>query len=258
MGQPWVPVAVLFAVVIVVTVLAAVWSAVQQKRRARMMAEAAQALGFSFEPEGAGLLDEGVTDISFFNLAALGSGKISNLMRGQRASCPLAICDYHYWTGTAGRGRRDRRQTVICFDVRGARVPDFSLVPRRGALEQKLLAAELELVKTPREMLNPAPGELKAQLLNTVIAAVKEKGIELPSDPEFSKLYHLRAPDPQAVQALFDPGMVELLREQRKPLLSIEKAGRWMVVYRKGVPIPPDRIEDGLAEATELGSRLIR
>ncbi len=258
MGKDWALVAILFTAVVGVTALAIAWSVFQQKRRAGKMAETAETLGFSFEPDGRTLLDESITDISIFSLAQLGSGKIVNLMRGKAGSLPVAICDYHYWTGRVGGGRRDRQQTVICFDVRGARLPDFSLLPRRSLLEHTVLATELKISKTPQEMWKPALDELRTQVLNTALNRMEDKGPEFPSDPELSKIYHLRAAELEAVKSLFDSGLLEVLRQQRKPLLSIEKAGRWLVVYRKGVRVRPDRIEDALAEANELGSRLIR
>lgn len=98
----------------------------------------------------------------------------------------------------------------------------------------------------------------RTQVLNTALNRVADKGSEFPSDPELSKLYHLRSTELEAVKNSFDSGLLEVLRQQRKPLLSIEKAGRWLVVYRKGVRVRPDRIEGALVEANELCSRLIR
>lgn len=243
-------VAAAFLAVTALIVCAIGWALAKQRRRARRMREAARRIGFSFGRDGQTLLDEGLTNIPIFSLASLRHGEISNLLRGQGGSFSIVICDYHYWTGGGGR-RFDYKQTVFCFDVQGTQLTDFSLRPRLSPVERDMLTFGLRLARAPATWAKPLLGKRTSELLDRALAAVEEKGVEFPGHPGFSARYQLRASDAEAAEALFQEGIVEAFEQQpqREALVSVEKAGNWLVVYRKNVLVKPEALGTALNEA---------
>ncbi len=221
------------------------WDAAKQRQRAREVLEAAQRIGFSFVRDGQSLLDEELAKIPIFNRASLRGGRVSNLLRGQSGSFSIAICEYRYWT--EGEDPSCYEQTVFCFDVKGAGLPDFSLGPELSALERKVLTFGLRHFR-------PKVRKQARDRLDQALAELEEKGVKFPGHPDFSARYHLRAPDAEAAKVLFQEGIVQRFEQQpqRRALLSVEKAGNWLVVYRKNVVVKPEDLGAALNEAASI------
>lgn len=245
-------VVVVFAAVIVITICAVTWTLMKRKRRAQKMSEAALTIGFSYEPDGKSLLNEGISEVSIFALATLRQCEILNLMRGRTGSGPVAICDCHYWTGGSSGSRFDHEQTVFCFPVKGGRLPDFTLRPRMSPVDEKMLAVGLKLAQIPLEREKPLLGDARRRILDTVMSETGDKGLEFPDHSDFSARYHVHASDRDAVRSLFHSGVVEFFGRQEKPLPSVEKAGDWLVVYRRNKLVRFEDLVVALDEARAI------
>jgi hypothetical protein len=243
----------LFGAVILFTICAISWILVKKQRRAKRMSEAALRLGFSYQKDDRGFLQEGASEIPLFRLAALGQFELTNLMKGRAGAYSAAICDYHYWTGSGGTGQRfDYEQTVFCFEMKRGRLPDFTLVPQMNVADRKMVALGLKVNKIPVAMFGPLMGRAQAKLFKTVMAATEDKGIEFADHPEFSARYRLQASEAEAVRSIFRAGVIEVFERQQPPLPSVAKAGNWFVVYRKNVLVKPADLGDALNEAASI------
>ncbi len=179
------------------------WTTYRRRRRRQQLSEAAFSLGFSFEPNGQPLLEEGLSNLPLFSLASLRRGAVVNLMRGQRGSYPVAICDCRYSTSPRGSGQSTREQTAFCFDVKGLDLPDFSLAPRDSGIERQMVSYSLALGKASASATSPVAGPSIKDLISAAMQAATDKGIEFSERPEFSSRYILWAGNRDAVKNLF-------------------------------------------------------
>lgn len=216
---------IVFGAVVAFTAVVVIWTLIRERRRNASMAATAQRMGFSFEPDGRSLLEEGISQIPIFALASIGRGEFSNLLRGEVGSSPIIACDCHYWTGPAGSGRSDHEQTVFCFRVGDESLPDFVLRPRMNIVDQKLVSFGLSLAKIPAGMMKKALGNSKTELWNRVIGDLEDKGIEFADHPVFSARYQLHGSESEAMKGVFRSGVLDFFEEQREPLPCVEKAG---------------------------------
>ena len=81
---------------------------------------------------------------------------------------------------------------------------------------------------------------------------LEDKGIEFVDHPAFSARYQLNGPEPGAVKGVFRPSVVEFFEEQREPLPYVEKAGKWLVTYRRDVLVKPDELSEALSDANSV------
>jgi hypothetical protein len=241
-----------FGAVLALTIVAVIWTLIRGRRRGASLAATAQRIGFSFEPDGRSLLEEGIAQVPIFALASIRQGELSNLLRGEVGSSPLIACDCHYWTGHAGTGRSDHEQTVFCFRMGDESLPDFILRPRRNVVDQKLVSFGLGLAKIPAGMVKKALGNSRTEPWNRVIEGLEDKGIEFVDHPAFSARYQLNGSEPEAVKGVFRPSVLEFFEEQREPLPCVEKAGKWLVTYRRDVLVKPDELSQALSDANSV------
>jgi hypothetical protein len=170
--------AVIFGAVILLTVTAIAWTIAKKRKRAAAMAKAALQIGFSFGGDVRAFLREGITDVPLFGLTQLGKFEITNLMRGVIGAGSVVICDYHYWTGSSSGGgtRFDHEQTVFCFELKGTRLPDFSLAPRVPVAEQKMFNLGARLSGIPATMFSPLIGRARADMFKRIVATRRRYG----------------------------------------------------------------------------------
>jgi hypothetical protein len=142
-------------------------------------------------------------------------------MAGAIEDLRVCIFDYHYTTG-GGRSSTTWRQTVVAFELPEGRLPAFSLRPQR--------------------------------FFHKIAEKLGWTDIDFADHPEFSRRYRLTGDDEVAVRAAFSGELIELLdRDER---LCVESDGRWLVVYRHGRRVRPDRVPALLEEAFEICNRL--
>lgn len=216
--------------------------------RDKRMFAASQKLEFSFARDGASLLDEGVGEAPIFALARMRHSRLSNLMRGKAGQLEIAICDYHYWTGKGSGDQIDEEQTVFCFDLKANRLPDFTLRPRTRESVRKLEKLGLNPTAFPAA----EKEQVKSEFLRALVERIEGKGIEIPGHPAFSGRYRIQARDTLAANAMFSLKVLEFFERECEPLCSVEKAGDWFIVYRKGVLVRPEEIGAALKEANTI------
>ena len=180
----------LFGAIVAFVIVAVSWTLWRDKRRRQELKRAAEILGFSFEPDGSRLLEEGLSEIPLFTLASLGrQSAISNVMRGEAKGTRMIICDYHYWTGSTASQRFDYSQTVACFQLK-KQLPSFALRPRGGALKSGMERLGLNIARTmvDQNKLSP-PGDPRAAVFTRLlecpifISGAKDRA----SRPKFSR-----------------------------------------------------------------------
>ena len=108
--------------------------------------------------------------------------------------------------------------------VKGARLPDFALQPKRNLVDQKMVGFGLKLAKIPTTVFKPLVGDTTSDLLNAVSTAVEDKGIEFPDHPVLFRCVSLTGSDTEAIRTLFHTGVVGVIQEQLRAPLSIEKS----------------------------------
>ncbi len=228
------------------------WTIFRRRRRAREMSEGALRLGFSYEADGRPLLEEGVSNLPLFSLASLRRGSVVNVMRGNSGQYSVVICDCLYSTSTGGRGRSAREQTAFCFDVKGVDLPDFSLAPRGSTAERQMMTYGIALKEASPSAAAPVAGSSLKDFVAAAFRAAADKGIEIPERPEFSSRYYLWAEQREAVESLFLERAVGYFEQQEKPLPSVQKAGNWLVVFRRNKLVPAETLPEALAEAATI------
>jgi len=90
--------------------------------------------------------------------------------------------------------------------------------------------------------------KLPAFLLEAKRASVK--GIKFDSHPQFSEKYRLTGADETAIRQLFGSYVLEFFQHARGE--SVECDGKWMIIYRRGHRIHPDKLEGFLGESMRI------
>jgi hypothetical protein len=167
------PILLVLAVVGVVLLVALLGAKVQE-RRADMLRQAADELGFTFRDS-----DQSVAAI-LNGFMLFGHGKASsarNVLRGEAHGLETLILDYHD-TLRAGPRLHAFRLSLLSFLKPGEDWPRFSLRPRQR------------------------------------FEGTGEKDVTFEDDPEFSKRYVLRADDADATRRVFSDEVREFFRER--------------------------------------------
>ena len=76
------------------------------------------------------------------------------------------------------------------------------------------------------------------------------KGIKFDSHPQFSEKYRLTGADEAAIRQLFGSYVLEFFQHARGE--SVECDGKWMIIYRSGHRIHPDKLEGFLGESMRI------
>src|SRR5262245_35684822 len=197
----------IFGVVLLVVVLASIYTTWKDKKRTAALEEMARGLGFEFSakadvnelPACAGL-----------PLFSLGQGhKIQNLMRGASSNIQIAVFDYQYVIG-GGKHRTVSQQTVICCQSEALALPVFTLAPKT--------------------------------FLHKVGALFGAREIAVEGHPLFSKSYRLRGDDSEAIRDVFNDGVLELF-EQRSGWCAQTNEST-IVVYQPSKRLSPAEIPE--------------
>jgi hypothetical protein len=207
-----------FAIIIGIAAIVAVALYINylvEKKRTEGMQRVAEELGFEFSPKGDGPL---LTELSLFNLFTQGhSRRLYNLMRGEANNLEVDIFDYTYVTGS-GKSSHTWKQTLVCFGMREASLPSFSLRPET--------------------------------FWDKIGTWFGYQNIDFDTNPAFSDKYLLRGRDEEAVRALFGEDVLGFF--ERQPGLSIEGYGHRLIFYRQSKRVDPDNIRGFLEEGFKV------
>jgi len=208
---------IVFGGIVALVGLAVAVSLLRERKRARALRAAAEAMGLSYAEKGDKAL---LASLEHFRLFTEGhSRRITHLVQGQANEIDLKIFDYRYTTG-GGRNASAHRQSVLLL-----RTPHLSL---------------------PAFMLRPEG------LLDKIGAVFGLRDMDLDDHPDFSKHYVLRGQDEEAVRRLFDADVLDWYGSRRG--VSTEGAGQELVFYRADRRVPPEEfpalLEEGFALLT--------
>ena len=162
-----------------------------------------------------------------FNLFSRGSGgKITNLF-GDRVNSPSRLLfDFADNSGSSPQTIAKCQQTVAAFAA-PAGIPSFQMISAR-ALEGAPLSV------------GPPP-------------------IRFDSHPEFDRRYALRADNETAIRAFFDsPFLDRLTAADPESGWSVERTGRWLLVYRHNEFFAPDAIPESWQRAHALANLFLQ
>ena len=203
---------IILGVIVVIAVASYFISNLRRKKRTEALERAAGELGLIFSPQGNDYL---VNQLSWCELFSRGrSKKVLNLMRGSNEGREISLFDYQYVTGH-GKSRRTVCSTVACLRADGPPLPAFTLRPE-GTWDK-------------------------------ISKLFRSADIDFDTHPNFSRSFMLRGDDESAVRTIFAPAVLEYF-EQRSGI-SAEGSSDTLVLYRSSKKVPPDGVNQFLADA---------
>jgi carbonic anhydrase len=197
---------------IAILILVIVGARVAERKRTDSLREAAEQLGFSFDPNAEEILNSVFVNFPLFNRGR--SRRFQNLLSGGRGRDQVWLFDYRYVTGH-GKNRRVPRRTVAAYPQAARNLPLFELRPER--------------------------------VFEKILTMFGYQDIDLREYAEFSNRYLLRGRDEDAIRALFDAKRVAVLEGINN--VGVEGEGSCLVVYRYRRRVPPDQLPTFLDQA---------
>jgi len=191
------------------------------RSRAFMFRSAAAQLGLIALQGLNPISEEEKKGLSLFSAGS--NGKMTNLF-GDRVDSPSRLLfDFAYSSGQPAPPSVWCRQTVAAFKAPLTGIPDFQMTPA-------------DALKSPAPKPGPQP-------------------IRFDSHSDFGRRYSLRADNETAVRAFFSSSFLDRLTAfDPEADWSVEKSGRWLIVYRHNVQFPPKAIAETWPHAQELAS----
>jgi hypothetical protein len=183
-----------------------------QRQRREALAQAAMEMGFIYSAEPDPALAAELAQIHVADVGQESHPRFANVLQGTAAGCELIMVDR-----TIGSGKSSSTATVAAFKFAAA-FPTFMLCPEN--------------------------------VLWRVADKLGYHDIDLESAPEFSRRYFLHGDDDAAVRALFQPDVVRTFEQlDAQAYMYVCGSGHWLVVYRPGVQIAPDKLREFLQPA---------
>jgi hypothetical protein len=203
---------IIIGVIVVIAVASYFISNLKRKKRTEALERVAGELGLIFSSQGNDYL---VNQLGWCELFSRGrSKKALNLMRGSNEGREISVFDYQYVTGH-GKSRRTVCSTVACLRADGPPLPPFTLRPE-GTWDK-------------------------------ISKLFRSADIDFDTHPNFSRSFMLRGEDEAAIRATFTPPVLEYF-EQRSGI-SAEGSNDTLVFYRPGKKVPPENVNQFLADA---------
>ncbi len=211
MEEYLIPIAIVGGILLIIGVALYI-GYLMEKKRTEALGKAAEELGFDFLPKGDGRF---LSELGGFHLFSQGHSRyLYNLMRGEANGMEVSIFDYRYTIG-AGKHQHTYNQTVVCFVVPDADLPQFSLRPEN--IWHKI-------------------GQLFGY-----------QDINFDSHPVFSRNYLLRGADEAGIRDLFTDDVLEFY--EKRTGLSTEGTDDLLLFYRHAKRVEPNNVhgflEDG-------------
>ncbi len=203
-----------FGFVLLVIAVIAVMAIRQARQRTRDLAALAQTMGFSFLGQGwRGPVLPATPKISL--LQRMHPGRFSDAMTGAMGGFRVSVFDYTY-----GNGKNSITQTLTSF-TQEVQLPAFELRPEN--------------------------------IFDAIGDAITHSDIDFDSNPEFSRRYHLRAPDEMRIRTLFSPGL-QMFFEQipTDKNWHVEASGTTLIIYRHRWPAKAEEIPALLRETSAI------
>jgi hypothetical protein len=186
----------------------------QAKQRTRDLAPLAKRMGFTFRGDDWDGPNFPSTPRTSL-LQRMFGGRFSNAMTGQKDGLLVCVFDYTY-----GSGKNSVTQTLACF-TQDAELAPFELRPEN--------------------------------IFDAIGDAITHNDIDFDSHPEFSRRYHLRAPDETRIRMLFSPSLLtyfEQIPADRK--WHVEASGTNLILYKHRRTLEADQVEPFLEETSAI------
>jgi hypothetical protein len=187
----------------------------QQKQRTEAMQQLALEMGAQFQEADPLLLDR--LSSSGLDLFRRGhSRRMRNVLRRSQPGGEISVFDYVYVTGS-GKHRHTHHQTAALLDFEQSNLPEFILRPQG--------------------------------FFDDLAAKFGKSDINIESNPEFSRRYHLSSPDETATRQLFNGSLLDFCERQER--LVIESNGKQILFYRQ-FSIKPENLREFVDEARQV------
>ena len=186
-----------------------------EKARTDGLIAAAQAMGFTFEPQGDLELMRGFGDLPLYGHGH--AKKVKNVMTGKAGERDLKLFDYRYTTG-GGKDSHTWTQTVALFPRGAQGLPDFVLAPEN--------------------------------ILHKIGKIFGYQDIDFDSSPDFSSHYLLRGPDEMAIRSAFGAEALMYFGQERG--WHVEVAGGNVGIYRSDKRCKPEELRAFLEQASAV------
>jgi len=203
---------IIIGAIVAVAVASYFISNLRRKKRTAALESTAGELGLIFSPQGNDYL---VNQLGWCELFSRGRNKKAlNLMRGSNGGREISLFDYQYVTGY-GKSRRTVLTTVACLRADGPPLPAFTLRPE-GAWDK-------------------------------ISKLFRSVDIDFDTHPKFSRSFVLRGEDEFALRTIFTPPVLEYFEQHSG--ISAECSNDTLVFYRPGKKVPPEGVNQFLADA---------
>jgi hypothetical protein len=199
-----------FGGMLVIFVLAIVFSIFSEKKRCQEMIALAGQLGLEFAAKGS----PAIPHLDQFALFGRGSNRtFYNTMRGSVEGVRVAVFDYRFTTGS-GKNRTTHQQTVCGIFDEQLDLPRFELKPEG--------------------------------FFSKLGALFGYQDIDFPENTEFSRKYVLRGESEEQIRAAFTPDVLAFF--ETRPGLYVEGGGDTIIFFKAGQRLKTVEIQGFLME----------
>jgi hypothetical protein len=189
----------------------------QAKKRTESLRTIAASLDMSFRDEKCDPTELGLAHMKLF--ARGRSRKAYNIMKDLFADVDCLFFDYRYTTGS-GKNSSTHVQTVVAFKVPNAQIPQFVCKPEH--------------------------------FFHKFADMFGFEDINFEQYPNFSKSYRLNGDDDERIRKIFTPEVIQILESETTQPWSVDGAGDWLVIYRAGRKVDPEKCSQFLLDSTTL------
>jgi hypothetical protein len=191
----------------------------QARQRTRDLAALAQRMGFNFLGNNwGGPILSPNCKTSL--IQRMYRGRFSDVMTGSKDGFQVSMFDYTY-----GSGKSSVTLTMTCF-AQNAELPAFELRPEN--------------------------------IFDKIGDAITHSDIDFDSNPEFSRRYHLRAPDEMRIRTIFTPSLLtyfEQIPSDKK--WHVEASGPSLIIYRHRWPAKAEEVPALLNETSAIARTVL-
>lgn len=214
----WLPIVILIAIVGVVIVA----TTLSERRRREALQQLTTEIGLRFDAEP---LEELPAELRSLHLFQHGRRRrVGNVLFGQLDGRETWLFDYRYTTG-GGKHSHTHKQTVAVYWRDGATLPEFAMRPE--------------------------------SIFDKLGALFGAADIDFAEHPRFSSRYLLGSDQEARVRELFRADVLEHL-EQADENWCVEGGGAWLLCYRAGKRVAPERLRGFIDSTRTVADLLLR
>ncbi len=174
-----------------------------KNKRTEGIKNKAMQLGLSFSKD---TVADFIPNLGTFKFLKEGQSRnAKNLMKSKKSDIDFSIFDFYYSSGT-GQSAYAATQTIFFVKTDRFNLPNFSMTPE--------------------------------SIFNKIADKLTKNDIDFERYPRFSKRYHLKGKDENAIRTVFSEKIIQFL-EHKKETISIEAEGDKIIIYRRSEMVEP-------------------